>query len=119
MKKKLLLLIAATIVGASLAGCGSSGGSTEAGTEVNSEAEATTEGETEGTALSELKAGFIFLHDENSTYDLNFMNAAKEACEKLGVEMVSKTNIPEGQEAYEAACELADAGCDFVFADSF
>ena len=119
MKKKLLLLIAATIVGASLAGCGSSGGSTEAGTEVNSEAEAMTEGETEGTALSELKAGFIFLHDENSTYDLNFMNAAKEACEKLGVEMVSKTNIPEGQEAYEAACELADAGCDFVFADSF
>ena len=122
MKKKLLLLIAATIVGASLAGCGTSGGSTEAGTEANSEAEAVTEAEAEeaeGTALSELKAGFIFLHDENSTYDLNFMNAAKEACEKLGVEMVSKTNIPEGQEAYEAACELADAGCDFVFADSF
>ena len=54
MKKKLLLLIAATIVGASLAGCGSSGGSTEAGTEANSEAEAVTEGEAEGTALSEL-----------------------------------------------------------------
>jgi len=30
-----------------------------------------------------------------------------------------KTNIPEGQECYEAACELADAGCDIVFADSF
>ena len=27
----------------------------------------------------EVKAGFIFLHDENSTYDLNFINAAKEA----------------------------------------
>lgn len=40
------------------------------------------------------------------------MNAAKEACEKLGVECVTKTNIPEGQECYEAACELADAGCD-------
>ena len=26
-----------------------------------------------------VKAGFIFLHDENSTYDLNFINAAKEA----------------------------------------
>ena len=24
-----------------------------------------------------VKAGFIFLHDENSTYDLNFINAAK------------------------------------------
>jgi putative aminopeptidase FrvX len=31
------------------------------------------------------KAGFIFLHDENSTYDLNFLNAAKEACEACGV----------------------------------
>lgn len=119
MKKKLLgLLVGVAIMGGILAGCGSSGSSTEAETSASTEAEAEAEG-TEGTALSELKAGFIFLHDENSTYDLNFMNAAKAACEKLGVEMVSKTNIPEGQECYEAACELADAGCDFVFADSF
>ena len=64
-----------------------------------------------------VKAGFIFLHDENSTYDLNFINAAKEACDKMGIEYVFKTGIPEGQECYEAACELADAGCNFVFAD--
>ncbi len=69
--------------------------------------------------LSALKVGFIFLHDENSTYDLNFMNAAKEACETLGVESVFKTNIPEDQSCYEAAAELADAGCNIVFADSF
>lgn len=69
--------------------------------------------------LSALKVGFIFLHDENSTYDLNFMNAAKEACEALGVESVFKTNIPEDQSCYEAAAELADAGCNIVFADSF
>ena len=68
---------------------------------------------------SDVKVGFIFLHDENSTYDLNFMNAAKEACEKLGVEYVMKTNIPEGNECYEAAADLADSGCDIVFADSF
>lgn len=66
-----------------------------------------------------VKAGFIFLHDENSTYDLNFINAAKEACENMGIEYIFKTGIPEGQECYEAACELADAGCNFVFADSF
>ena len=69
--------------------------------------------------LSALKVGFIFLHDENSTYDLDFMNAAKEACETLGVESVFKTNIPEDQSCYEAAAELADAGCNIVFADSF
>ena len=68
---------------------------------------------------SDVKVGFIFLHDENSTYDLNFMNAAKEACEKLGVEDVLKTNVPEGNECYEAAADMADDGCDIVFADSF
>ena len=66
-----------------------------------------------------VKAGFIFLHDENSTYDLNFINAAKEACEKLGVEYLLKTGIPEGQECYDAAAELVDEGCNFIFADSF
>ena len=67
----------------------------------------------------EVKAGFIFLHDENSTYDLNFINSAKEACEKLGVEYLLQTGIPEGQECYDAAAELVDEGCNFIFADSF
>ncbi|MBQ8129822.1 MAG: BMP family ABC transporter substrate-binding protein [Clostridia bacterium] len=66
-----------------------------------------------------VKVGFIFLHDENSTYDLNFLNAAKEACANLGVEYVLKTNIEEGEQCYDAAAELVDAGCNIVFADSF
>ena len=71
---------------------------------------------------SDVKIGFIFLHDENSTYDLNFMNGAKEACAALGLtedQYIFRTNIPEGQECYDAACELADAGCNIIFADSF
>ncbi|MBO5521743.1 MAG: BMP family ABC transporter substrate-binding protein [Eubacterium sp.] len=68
---------------------------------------------------ADYKVGFITLHDENSTYDLNFINAAKEACEELGVPYEIKTNIPEGQECYDAAADLADAGCNVVFADSF
>lgn len=70
-------------------------------------------------AKDDLKIGFIFLHDENSTYDLNFITAAKAACEKLGIAYETKTNIPEGQECYDAAAELADAGCNIIFADSF
>ena len=66
-----------------------------------------------------IKIGFIFLHDEQSTYDLNFITSAKEACEETNVQYIFKTNIPEGQECYEAACELADEGCSIVFADSF
>ncbi|MBQ0043204.1 MAG: BMP family ABC transporter substrate-binding protein [Lachnospiraceae bacterium] len=66
-----------------------------------------------------VKAGFICLHDENSTYDLNFINGAKSACEAMGIEYIIKTNIPEGAECQTAAEELVDAGCNFVFADSF
>ena len=67
----------------------------------------------------DVKVGFIYLHDEQSTYDLNFMRAAKEACEELGIEYINKVGIPEGGECYEAAMELVDLGCDIVFADSF
>ena len=66
-----------------------------------------------------VKVGFIYLHDENSTYDLNFINAAKAACEKLGVEYLEKKNIPESSECKEAALDLVDRGCNIVFADSF
>ena len=73
--------------------------------------------------VDNVKIGFIFLHDEQSTYDLNFMNAAREACEALGlVENESyffKVGIPEGQECYETALDLVDEGCNIVFADSF
>ena len=71
----------------------------------------------EGT---DVKVGFIFLHDENSTYDKNFINAAVEACEAEGVEYKLVTNIDEGQQCYDAAVELIeDDGCNIIFADSF
>ena len=88
--------------------------------EAASSAESEAAGET--VDLSEMKVGFIFLHDENSTYDLNFINGAKEAAKSLGLaddQIILKTNIPEGQECYDAAAELADSGCNVVFADSF
>ena len=68
---------------------------------------------------ADFKVGFIFLHDENSTYDKNFMDAAKAACEAKGVAYELRTNIPEGQECYETAADLADNGCGLIFADSF
>ena len=69
---------------------------------------------------SDLKVGFIFLHDENSTYDKNFIDAAVEACKNMGVTMVQKTQIPESNKCYDAAVELIESdGCDVIFADSF
>ena len=73
-------------------------------------------------AAEGFKVGLICLHDENSTYDLNFINGFYEAMATLGIEesnYMVKTNIPEGQECYDAAADLADAGCAVIFADSF
>ena len=75
-----------------------------------------------GDDADTFKVGFIFLHDENSTYDLNFINAAKQACSELGLtedQYILRVNVPEGQECYDAAAELVDEGCDIIFADSF
>ncbi|MBP3377832.1 MAG: BMP family ABC transporter substrate-binding protein, partial [Clostridia bacterium] len=66
--------------------------------------------------------GFIFLHDENSTYDKNFIDAARAAQKSMGLsddQVIFKVNVPESNDCYEAAADLADAGCDIVFADSF
>ena len=103
MKKVLSLVLALTMVFAftlTFTGCGGS----------DSE---------EGSGDAAFKAGFICLHDENSTYDKNFIDAANAACEELGVEAIIKTNVPEGQECYDAAAELVDSGCGIIFADSF
>ena len=111
MKKFFALLLSLTMILA-LTACGGSK------SEDTTPADSDTSTDTQEPA-SDFKVGFITLHDENSTYDLNFINAAKAACEKLGVEYTLITNVPEGQECYDKAAELADAGCNIIFADSF
>ncbi len=97
MKKLLSMILVAALLVMTLAGCSAGG-------------------------KDDFKVGFIFLHDENSTYDKNFMDAATAAYKAVGLtdeQVMFKTNIPESNECYEAAAELVDAGCDVIFADSF
>ena len=71
---------------------------------------------------SDFKIGFICLHDENSTYDNNFLKAVQSVKTALGLtdeQVVIKTNIPESNDCYVAAKDLAGQGCDIVFANSF
>ena len=123
--KKILSLALVLVMVLGLAACGSNGStaSTTAAAATDAAAETTAAAESEApAAASNIKVGFIFLHDENSTYDLNFMNAARQAIADLGLtedQYLFRTNIPEGQECYNAAAELADAGCNIIFADSF
>ena len=111
MKKIVAIVLAALLVVAVFAGCSKKDGGEE-----------TTKAEQTSTVPADFKVGFIFLHDENSTYDLNFINAAKEACKELGIadnNVIMKTGIEESNACFEAAMDLVDQGCKFIFADSF
>jgi len=76
----------------------------------------------DGVAKEDIKLGVILLHDEDSTYDLNFINGVKDAAAALGLgedQVIIKRNIPESNDCYETALDLADEGCQIIFADSF
>ena len=98
--KKILCAILAVVMLLSFAACGSK----------------------ETTSDEDIKVGLICLHDENSTYDNNFIQALKEVQKELGLkddQVLIKTNVDESDACYNAAAELVDAGCDIIFADSF
>ena len=103
--KKILCAVLAVLMLFTLVACGSK--------DTTSKSDATT---------LDVKVGLICLHDENSTYDNNFIQALKEVQADLGLkddQVLIKTNINEDDACYNAAAELVDAGCDIIFADSF
>lgn len=121
MKKIIVFLLAAAMLFA-LAACGGEKEPKDEAVLSINEVEKTVAATITAVPKEDLKVGFIFLHDENSTYDKNFMDAAKTACANLGLtddQILMKTNIPEGDDCYVAAKELVNAGCSLVFADSF
>lgn len=76
----------------------------------------------EPLSLENIKIGLICLHDENSTYDANFINAIKAVQEELGLkddQVLIRTGVAEDNACYQAAADMALEGCDIVFADSF
>lgn len=65
----------------------------------------------------------ICLHGDDSSYDKNFIDAFKAACEAKGLskeQYTIVTGVPEeGDDCYNKAAGFADAGYKAVFADSF
>ena len=128
MRKILSILLAVAMLAALCCAFASCGKTNEEGvTDSTESADAMVKGDAPVEAdksldKSDFKIGFILLHDENSTYDKNFMDAALKAKEEFGLtdeQVVFKTNVGESNDCYEAAADFADAGCDIVFADSF
>ena len=123
MKKVIALALTLVLAIGVLAACGGTGDQDEPKMLGMSESPLPAPEITKDYEIKEdFKIGFICLHDEQSTYDLNFLNAANSVQAALGLtneQVIIKTNIPEGNECYEAAKDLVNQGCDIVFANSF
>ena len=112
MRKFLAVLLSVAMV-LGVAGCGSSNSSTKAD---DTKDAATTE------AASNIKVGFIFVGDENEGYTYAHVLGAKEMQEALGLsddQITYKWNIPENEQCYDAAVDLAEQGCNIIFSNSF
>lgn len=73
-------------------------------------------------AAEDIKVGFIYVGDENEGYTAAHYAGAKEMQEALGLsddQLIIKWNIPEDESCYDAAVDLADQGCNIIFANSF
>ncbi len=119
--KKILAIMLAALMLVAFAACGGNGGTDEnAGMSESPIAEVALNVDYEVPA--DFKIGFICLHDENSTYDLNFLNAVDKIQETLKLsdeQVIVKVNVPEGNECYVAAKDLVTEGCKIIFANSF
>jgi len=73
-------------------------------------------------SASDIKVGMICIGDENEGYSANHINGLIRGMEALGIakeQVIFKYNIPETEAAYEAAIDLAEQGCNIIFANSF
>ena len=133
--RKLVSVAMAGVMTLSLAACGGSGtadttAAPAASTEAAADTTAAETGETEakeaapagGVAKEDLKVGFVFIGDENEGYTAAHYKGAMEMKDALGLsddQIIVKWNIPEDETAQDAAMDLADQGCQIVFANSF
>ncbi|MEE1320823.1 MAG: BMP family ABC transporter substrate-binding protein [Acutalibacteraceae bacterium] len=123
--KKILAIVLAALMLFTLAACGGNNateGNADGKKGMSESPIAAVSLATDYEVPADFKIGFICLHDENSTYDLNFLNAVdkiQEALKLTDEQVIVKVNVPEGNECYVAAKDLVDAGCKIVFANSF
>ena len=125
MKKITAMLLCLAMLFA-FAGCGSKdtgSGSTNTKKGVTEDILPRLEVKSEVTVPDDFKIGMICLHDENSTYDNNFIQALKSVQKGMGLkddQVVIVTGIGEDNNCYNTAVDLAkNKGCKIVFADSF
>ncbi|MDD3217982.1 MAG: BMP family ABC transporter substrate-binding protein [Lachnospiraceae bacterium] len=134
MKKKILASVLTVAMAATLlVGCQSAAESADSASSTadtesteestDADAESTDAAASEGLALEDLKVGFVYVGDESDQgYTYNFMMGTDEVQESLGLsddQIIEKTNVGEDSSCETALRELAEAGCNIIFATSF
>lgn len=111
MKKKALSIILTAVMAVGMmTGCGAQASDGSSSADGN------------GAADSDFKVGIMYIGDENEGYTAAHMAGIDGMMENLGLDdsqVIEKTNIPEDESAYDAAVDLAEQGCDIIFANSF
>ena len=122
MFKKVLSLMLVVAMLCSLAVVFTSCGGGEVTSDMTADPLAAVELKKDFEIPADFKIGIICLHDEASTYDLNFINGVEKMKKVLGLsdsQVIYKKNIDESAACTEAADYLVDQGCKIVFANSF
>lgn len=76
----------------------------------------------EGVPADQIKVGYIYIGDENEGYTAAHYYGAQAMMEALGLtedQVIVKWNTPETEAAYDAAIDLAEAGCNIIIGNSF
>ncbi|MEG1013957.1 MAG: BMP family ABC transporter substrate-binding protein [Clostridia bacterium] len=76
----------------------------------------------EGVPADKIKVGFIYIGDENEGYTYSHYKGALEMKKTFGLtdeQIIVKWLVPESEACYEAAVDLAEQGCNIIFANSF
>jgi basic membrane protein A len=113
--KKIIALMMALVMVFALAACGApaadEGGKTDEGTAPAA------------VSAENIKIGVILIGDENEGYSYAHMEGIEAACKALGIDkesqLIYKFSVLEDESCYDAAVDLAENGCNIIFANSF
>ncbi len=122
MKKVLALLLAVLMI-VSFCACGNSDNASDtvsdSVSDSNSESESVSDDTTDAKTL---KIGIILVGDENEGYTWAHIDGIKRAAKELGIaddQILWKYSVPEDESCHDAAVDLVDSGCTYIFSNSY